>query len=178
MYRKEIVPGMCIRHFSTEDYGIIITDLGKRETFCIFKHYPNGKSKDVYSLKLKTCYNFEFDCVNQIEAINNLGVIFVSNIQYLLRVKVDAIVTNVSVGFNNTPRKLYNNDIFAFMYKYTLPFSKFYINTFDSKPKETLLEKEKYVLPIIRLELESMMYDNYPKYDVTTKVYIEKKINR
>lgn len=37
MYRKEIVPGMCIRHFSTEDYGIIITDLGKRETFCIFK---------------------------------------------------------------------------------------------------------------------------------------------
>lgn len=27
MYRKEIVPGMCIRHFSTEDYGIIITHL-------------------------------------------------------------------------------------------------------------------------------------------------------
>lgn len=26
MYRKEIVPGMCIRHFSTEDYGIIITE--------------------------------------------------------------------------------------------------------------------------------------------------------
>ena len=171
---KQIIPGICVRHKETKDYGVVVSAKYNGKMLCVFKHYPS-ESKHVYSYKFRRYYNCEVDVVNQLEAINNLGIDFVSDMQFLLRVKIDSFMINTKT-FKKTC-DTYNVGLFEFMDINYLSFFKFYEYIKSNVMLETI---ERCALNLIRLELSNLIYtESHRVYEAVIRAaYIKNKLDR
>lgn len=103
-----------------------------------------------------------------------VGDKFVSDMQFLLRVKIDSFMINTKT-FKKTC-DTYNVGLFEFMDINYLSFFKFYEYIKSNVMLETI---ERCALNLIRLELSNLIYtESHRLYEATIKAYIENKLDR